>query len=86
MYRCGIIDGNGQRQGAPLSGSSGAIDDRAKDAYDLIEELLSAGFGADDRFMLAAKRLRMELLQTKGELERELLKWVLDCRRCNRTA
>jgi len=34
--------------------------------------------------MLAAKHLRMELLQTKGELERELLTWVLDCRRCNR--
>jgi hypothetical protein len=28
--------------------------------------------------------MRMELLQTKAELERELLKWLLDCRRCNR--
>jgi hypothetical protein len=30
------------------------------------------------------KPLRMELLQTKGELERELERFLLHCRRCNR--
>ena len=34
--------------------------------------------------MLAAKDLRAELLRVKGDLERELGGWVLDCRRCNR--
>jgi hypothetical protein len=28
--------------------------------------------------------LRLELLQVKGDLERELEGWVLDCQRCNR--
>jgi hypothetical protein len=35
--------------------------------------------------MLAAKRLRMQLLTTKGDLERELGRFVRDCRLCNRT-
>jgi hypothetical protein len=34
--------------------------------------------------MLAAKRLRMDLLQTKGDLERELGRFVRDCQRCER--
>ena len=37
------------------------------------EELHKAGFGPDTTIMLAAKRLRMLLLQTKGDLERELM-------------
>jgi hypothetical protein len=28
--------------------------------------------------------LRLELLKVKGDLERELGRWVLDCQRCNR--
>ena len=74
-----------QREREILERSVHAIAERARDAYDLIEELHDAGFGPVDPFMLAANRLRMLLLQTKGELERELLTWVLHCLRCNRT-
>jgi hypothetical protein len=28
--------------------------------------------------------IRLELLKVKGDLEQELSRWVLDCRRCNR--
>ena len=62
-----------------------ALAERARDAYDLIEELHAAGLAGNGPTMLAAKRLRMLLLQTKGDLERELLRWVPDCRRCNRS-
>jgi hypothetical protein len=34
--------------------------------------------------MLAAKRLRMELLTTKGDLERELARFASDCQTCDR--
>jgi hypothetical protein len=57
----------------------------ARDAYKLIEELESAGFPANGPTMLAAKRLRMQLLTTKGDLERELGRLVLHCQRCDRT-
>jgi hypothetical protein len=38
----------------------------------------------DPGLVAAAKRLRMELLQTKADLGRELGNVLLSCRRCNR--
>ena len=66
-----------------LERSIHAIAENARDAYRLIEELDAAGFPHDGPTMLAAKRLRMELLQTKGGLERELGRWLRHCQRCN---
>jgi hypothetical protein len=74
-----------QREREILERSVPAIAERARDAYSLIEELGAAGLPADGPTMLAAKRLRMQLLTTKGDLERELGRFVRDCRRCQRT-
>jgi hypothetical protein len=60
-----------------------AIADRARDAYRLVEEAHAVDRD-DSGLVAAAKRLRMELLSTKAELERELGRFLLHCRRCNR--
>jgi hypothetical protein len=61
-----------------------AIADRARDAYRVVEEAHEIDPRDESGLVAAAKRLRMELLQTKGELERELGNVLLSCRRCNR--
>jgi hypothetical protein len=45
-----------------------AIADRARDAYRLVEEAHEADPRDESGLTAAAKRLRMELLQTKAEL------------------
>jgi hypothetical protein len=61
-----------------------AIADRARDAYRLVDEAHDVDPRDESGLTAAAKRLRMELLQTKAELERELGRVLLHCRRCNR--
>jgi hypothetical protein len=61
-----------------------AIADRATDAYRVVEEAHEVDPRDESGLVAAAKRLRMELLQTKAELERELGNVLLHCRRCNR--
>jgi hypothetical protein len=61
-----------------------AIANRARDAYSLVEEAHAVDPRDDSGLVAAAKRLRMELLSTKAELERELGRFLLHCRRCNR--
>ena len=56
----------------------------AKKAYGLVEELYGEGIRDGDQLMLAAKQLRLELLQAKADLERELSTWIADCRECYR--
>jgi hypothetical protein len=68
-----------------LERSVHATAQHARDAYALIEEIHAAGFPANGPTMLAAKRLRMQLLTTKGALERELGRFLVHCRRCDRT-
>jgi len=60
-----------------------AISERARDAYRVVEEAHEA-HPRRLRPRGRAKRLRMELLTTNGELERELGGLPLHCRRCNR--
>jgi hypothetical protein len=73
-----------QREGEILERSVHAIAQHARDAYALVEELYAAGFPGDGPTVLAAKRLRMQLLTTKGDLERELARFLLHCKRCDR--
>jgi hypothetical protein len=61
-----------------------AIADRAADAYRVVEEAHAIDPNDESGLVAAATRLRMELLQTKGELERELGRLLLHCRRSNR--
>jgi hypothetical protein len=43
---------------------------------------MEAGLAADHPVTVAAKLMRLELLMTKAELERELSEFVLDCTAC----
>jgi hypothetical protein len=61
-----------------------AIADRERDAYRLVEEAHEVDPRDESGLASAAKRLRMELLSTKAELERELGRLLLHCRQCNR--
>jgi hypothetical protein len=61
-----------------------SIADRAHDAYRVVEEAHEVDPRDESGLVAMAKRLRMELLQTKAELERELGNVLLHCRRGNR--
>jgi hypothetical protein len=60
-----------------------AVSEQAAKADALIDELHAARV-PEDGPVIQAKLIRLELLKVKGDLEWELGRWVLDCRRCNR--
>jgi hypothetical protein len=72
-----------QRERDVLEQAIRSVAKQAQNAYHLIDTLSAVGLAPDDGPMLAAKDLRAELLRLKGDLERELSGWVLDCQRCN---
>ncbi len=72
------------REPAVLEKAIQAVAERARDAYRLVEEASDVGLGDEAGLMIAAKSLRAELLRTKGELERAISRWILECERCNR--
>jgi hypothetical protein len=51
----------------------------------LVDEALDTGLGGSHPLTVHAKMLRLELLQVKADLERELGQLVLDCSDCGRT-
>lgn len=53
--------------------------------YALVEEALAAGLHGSHPLTVHAKMLRLELLNVKADLERELAQLVLDCSRCGQT-
>jgi hypothetical protein len=61
-----------------------AIAERAMDAHRVVEEAHEVDPRDESGLVAAAKRLRMELLSAKAELERELGNVLLHCRGCNR--
>ena len=48
------------------------IAEEARRVDDIIDEALDAGFGGSDPLTVSVKMLRLELLQVKADLEREL--------------
>lgn len=56
-----------------------AVADQATKADELVAEALDLGIGGSDPFVVHAKMLRLELLNVKSDLERELGQFVLDC-------
>jgi hypothetical protein len=62
-----------------------AIADGARNASRVVEEAHEVDRRDESGLVAAAMRLRMELLQTKAELERELGRLLLHYRRCNRS-
>lgn len=57
-------------------------DQRADDA--IVNEALDSGLDGSHPVTLHAKMLRLELLNVKADLERELAQLVLDCSDCGR--
>lgn len=58
---------------------------QATKADELVDEALAAGLDGSHPLTVHAKMLRLELLQVKADLERELGRLVLDCSDCGRT-
>jgi hypothetical protein len=59
-----------------------AVAEQAAKANELVDGVIAAGFGKSDPMVVRAKLIRLELLQLKGDLERELGKLVLNCTAC----
>lgn len=68
-----------------LEGAVRTLADQAAKADALANEAVAAGLVGSHPVTLSAKHLRLELLQVKGDLERELGRLVLDCIDCGRT-
>lgn len=56
-----------------------AVADQATRADALVDEAIDVGHGRSDPLVTHAKMLRLELLNMKAELERELEDFVLNC-------
>jgi hypothetical protein len=61
------------------------VAEQAVRADELVDEALAAGVGGSHPLTVHAKMLRLELLQVKADLERELSRLVLDCSDCGQT-
>lgn len=62
-----------------------AVADQATKADAVVDEALKAGLNGSHPVTLQAKMLRLELLNVKADIERELGQLVLDCSDCGRT-
>jgi hypothetical protein len=60
------------------------LSEQAAKADALVDEVLEAGLDGSHPLTVHAKMLRLELLQVKADLERELGRLVLDCSKCGR--
>jgi hypothetical protein len=61
------------------------IADEARRVDGVVEEAYDVGFTGSDPLVVTVKTLRLELLQVKADLERELERVVRDSTRCGRT-
>lgn len=62
-----------------------AVTEQAAAAGSLVGEAFESGLGDSHPVTLHATMLRLELLNVKADLERELGQLVLDCSSCGRT-
>lgn len=72
-----------RRERGVLEEAVHAVAEQVAKADSLIDEATAAG-GADHPVTLAAKQLRLELLNVKANLERELATWSPTCSSCGR--
>jgi hypothetical protein len=61
------------------------VAEQATKADELVDEAIAAGLDGSHPLTVHAKMLRLELLNVKADLERELGDLVLDCSDCGRT-
>jgi hypothetical protein len=59
-----------------------AVTEQAAKADALVDEAIEVGHGRSDPLVTHAKMLRMELLNVKADLERELEDFSLNCSAC----
>jgi hypothetical protein len=59
-----------------------AVAEQAAKTSTVIDEAMEAGLAADHPVTVGAKQVRLELLNVKADLERELGKLVFDCTAC----
>jgi hypothetical protein len=71
-----------RREREILQRSVRAIAEQAAHTNKVIDEAMEAGLAADHSVTVAAKQVRLELLNVKADLERELAKLVLNCTAC----
>jgi hypothetical protein len=65
-----------------LEGAVHAVTEQAAKADDLVNEAIEVGHGRSDPLVIHAKMLRLELLNVKADLERELEDFSLNCSKC----
>ena len=73
-----------QRERDVLEHAMLVISEQAAAADALVHEALDARLGGSHPVTLHAKMLRLELLNVKADLERELGQLLLDCSSCGR--
>ncbi len=61
------------------------VTEQAAKADELVDEALAARLDGSHPLTVHAKMLRLELIQVRADLERELGQLVLDCSDCGRT-
>jgi hypothetical protein len=61
------------------------VSEQAAAASSVVDEALKAGLDGSHPVTLQAKMLRLELLNVKADLERDLGQLVLDCSDCDQT-
>ncbi len=71
-----------QRERQILERAVRSLCEQAEAASVLVDEARAAGLGGSDPLTVHAKELRLELLRTKGALERELGTLLLNCSKC----
>ena len=59
-----------------------AVTEQAAKADDLVDEAIEVGHGRADPLVVHPKMLRLELLNVKADLERELEDVSLNCTKC----
>jgi hypothetical protein len=71
-----------QRERQILEQAVHAVAEQAAKADDLVDEAIEVGLGHSAPLVTHAKMLRLELLNVKAEIERELEDFVLNCSKC----
>jgi hypothetical protein len=59
-----------------------AVAEQSAKADSLVDEAIEVGHGRSDPLVVHAKMLRLELLNVKADLERELEDFSLNCSKC----
>jgi hypothetical protein len=78
-----LVDpGMARRERDILEHAVRTVAEQAAKADDLVDEAIDAGHGRSDPLVTHAKMLRLELLKVKGDLERELEDFSLNCTKC----